>query len=199
MAATRARAPGAAAAWQRLSCSGASWGIHGVSHTDRTDPAACYLVTARTIFCQNRPVQVTYCVWTLPKAKSECKIHFSLIAVQEPYGAYTGRTEKPRGRKRRNQIVEIDGQTTARTGLIHFSILPVQRKYGRTEIDTEAKMTKSNSGNRRSDDGKNRPHLSSTPRTAYAKIRVAHTRFDSVTKRAEEGRGGLHRSSSLRT
>ena len=151
MAATP-RASGASAAWQRRSCTGGSWGIRGVPDTDRTDPAACYLVTARTIFCQNRPVQVTYAYGPLPKAKSECKIHFSLIAVQEPYGAYTGRTEKPRGRKRRNQIVENDGQTTARTGL--------KKSF-----------------------------------TCRA-LRVRRTRkyglpiFDSVTKRAEEGRGG---------
>ena len=81
------------------------------------DPAACYLVTARTEVSKTAPYRLHTAYLILEKSKSECKIHFSLIAVQEPYGAYTGRTEKPRGRKRRNQIVENDGQTTARTGL----------------------------------------------------------------------------------
>ena len=116
MAATP-RAPGASAAWQRRSCTGGSWGIRGVPDTDRTDPAACYLVTARTEVSKTAPYRLHTAYLILEKSKSECKIHFSLIAVQEPYGAYTGSTEKPRGRKRRNQIVEIDGQTTARTGL----------------------------------------------------------------------------------
>ena len=77
------------------------------------DPAACYLVTARTEVSKTAPYRLHTAYLILEKSKSECKIH--------------------------------------------FSILPVQRKYGRTEIDTEAKTTKSNSGNRRSDDGKNRP------------------------------------------
>ena len=128
MAATP-RAPGASAAWQRLSCSGASWGIRGVpdTRTDRTDPAACYLVTARTEVSKTAPYRLHTAYLILEKSKSECKIH--------------------------------------------FSILPVQRKYGRTEIDTEAKMTKSNSGNRRSDDGKNRPEMSHTlPAAPWASL-----------------------------